>query len=145
MADVVKLAWWTIIDLLRSRASLEVEIVAQHQQLNLLRRKSARRLAFSTIDRLILAGPYQIASRIIDALAIVTPETVIHSHRAGFGLLWRWKSRPRGGRPEVAQERARTSRGSGCKAHCSHTNPRADETPEAIARVIARGGSPPQR
>ena len=37
----------------------------------------------------------------LDALAIVKPETVIRWHRAGFRAYWRWKSRPRGGRPKT--------------------------------------------
>jgi transposase InsO family protein len=34
----------------------------------------------------------------------VKPETVIGWHRAGFRLYWRWRSRPRGGRPKVTEE-----------------------------------------
>lgn len=104
MADAFKLILWTIVDLFRSRASLEAEIVALRQQLNVLRRKTTRRLAFSTLDRLIFAGLYRFAPRITDALAIVRPETVIRWHRAGFCLFWRWKSRRRSGRPKVALE-----------------------------------------
>jgi hypothetical protein len=37
-------------------------------------------------------------------LVIVQPETVIRWHRAGFRLYWRWRSRPRGGRPHVTEE-----------------------------------------
>jgi transposase InsO family protein len=33
------------------------------------------------------------------ALILFQPETVIGWHRAGFRMFWRWKSRPRGGRP----------------------------------------------
>jgi len=36
------------------------------------------------------------------ALIVVRPETLIRWHRAGFRLLWRWKSRP--GRPQIPQE-----------------------------------------
>ncbi|HEY6343949.1 MAG TPA: helix-turn-helix domain-containing protein [Bryobacteraceae bacterium] len=32
------------------------------------------------------------------------PETVVQWHRTGFRLYWRWKSRPRGGRPRIAEE-----------------------------------------
>jgi hypothetical protein len=104
MADVFKLILRTIIDSFRSRASLEAEVVALRQQLNVRRRKTVRRPAFITLDRLIFAGLYQIAPRILDALAIVKPETVIRWHRAGFRLFWRWKSRPRSGRPKVTLE-----------------------------------------
>jgi hypothetical protein len=37
-------------------------------------------------------------------LKIVRPETVIRWHRAGFRAYWRWKSRPRGGRPKTPLE-----------------------------------------
>jgi putative transposase len=36
------------------------------------------------------------------ALLVVRPETLTRWHRAGFRLLWRWKSRP--GRPQIPQE-----------------------------------------
>ena len=29
------------------------------------------------------------------------PETLVRWHRAGFRRYWRWKSRPRGGRPQI--------------------------------------------
>src|SRR4029453_13924788 len=32
-------------------------------------------------------------------LKIIRPETLMRWHRAGFRAYWRWKSRPRGGRP----------------------------------------------
>jgi hypothetical protein len=47
---------WTVIDLLRSRATLEAEIVVLRQQGNLLRRANPNRLPFGSIDRLILGG-----------------------------------------------------------------------------------------
>ena len=45
-----------------------------------------------------------LAPDVLSALAIVRPETVIRWHRAGFRLYWRWRSRPRGGRPKVPLE-----------------------------------------
>jgi hypothetical protein len=56
------------------------------------------------LDRLIFAGLYRLAPKVLGALAIVKPETVIKWHRAGFRSYWRWKSRRRGGRPTVAPE-----------------------------------------
>ena len=64
----------------------------------------AKRPAFNNFDRLIFAGLYRIAPRVVNALAIVEPETVIRWHRAGFRLFWRWKSRCRSGRPKLALE-----------------------------------------
>ena len=104
MRDMLKLIWWVVIGLFRSRASLEAEIVALRHQLNVLRRKSTKRLAFSNFDRLIFAGLYRIAPNVLNALVIVKPETVIGWHRAGFRLFWKWKSRSRSGRPKVPLE-----------------------------------------
>ena len=53
---------------------------------------------------MVFAGLYGLAPGVLSALAIVRPETVIRWHRAGFRLYWRWKSRPRGGRPKVPLE-----------------------------------------
>jgi hypothetical protein len=104
MGDMLKLTWWVVIGLFGSRASLEAEIAALRHQLNVLRRKAPKRLAFSKFDRLIFAGLYRISPRIVNALMIVDPATVIRWHRAGFQLFWRWKSRSCGGRPKVPLE-----------------------------------------
>ena len=56
------------------------------------------------IDRLVFVGLYRLAPEVLDALKIVKPETVIRWHRAGFRAYWRWKSRPRGGRPKTPAE-----------------------------------------
>src|SRR5512143_1442210 len=95
MAEIFRLILGAILDSFRSRSSLEAEIVALRQQLNVLCRQSAKRPEFSAFDRLFFAALYQIAPKVKDALAIVRPETVIRWHRAGFRLFWRWKSRPR--------------------------------------------------
>ena len=104
MGDMLKLIWWAVIGLFRSRASLEAEILILRHQLNVLRRGSPQRFAFSDFDRWIFASLYRIAPSVVNGLAIVKPETVIRWHRAGFRLFWRWKSRRRGGRPRVPLE-----------------------------------------
>src|SRR6202166_1983950 len=104
MRDVFSLIWLALIGLFRSRASLQVEILTLRHQLNVLRRKSPQRLTFTSIDRLVFAGLYRLAPGVLDALKIVRPETVIRWHRAGFRAYWRWKSRPRGGRPKTPLE-----------------------------------------
>src|SRR5450631_4205628 len=68
MGDVFKLIWWAVIGLFRSRASLEAEILTLRHQLNVLRRKSPKRLAFSNFDRLVFATLYRFAPRIVNAL-----------------------------------------------------------------------------
>ena len=71
---------------------------------NVLRRKSPQRLIFTSVDRLVFAGLYRLAPGVLDALKIVRPETVIRWHRASFRAYWRWKSRPRSGRPKTPLE-----------------------------------------
>ena len=77
MREVFSLIWLALIGLFRSRASLQAEILTLRHQLNVLRRKSPQRLTFSSIDRLVFAGLYRLASGVLDALKIVRPETVI--------------------------------------------------------------------
>ena len=104
MSDIFKLIWRAVVELFRSRASLEAEILTLRHQINVLRRNSAMRPAFTNIDRLVFAALYRLVPRVVNALVIVEPETVIGWHRAGFRLFWRWKSRCRGGRPKVLLE-----------------------------------------
>jgi hypothetical protein len=104
MRDVCSLIWLALVGLFQSRMSLEAEILALRHQLNVLRRKSPKKLTFTGIDRLVFAGLYRLAPGMLDALAIVRPETVIRWHRAGFRAYWRWKSKPQGGRPRTPVE-----------------------------------------
>src|ERR1700756_246764 len=101
MRDLCRLIWCGLIGFFRSRASLEAEILVLRHQLNVLRRKSPKRPTFGNIDRLIFAGLYSLAPKVLSALTIVRPETVIRWHRAGFRLFWRWKSKSPGGRPKL--------------------------------------------
>jgi len=39
------------------------------------------------------------------------PETAVRWHGAGFRCYWRWKSRSRGGRPQISAELRACSRG----------------------------------
>jgi hypothetical protein len=48
---------------------------------------------------------YRLSLGALNALTILKPETVIRRHRAGFRAHWRWKSRPRGGRPTTSSRR----------------------------------------
>jgi hypothetical protein len=101
MSELSRLIWCGLIGFFRSRASLEAEILVLRHQLNVLRRRSAKRPTFGNIDRLIFAGLYGLAPKVLSALAIVRPETIIRWHRAGFRLYWRWKPRSPGGRPKL--------------------------------------------
>src|SRR6516162_11404712 len=104
MSDLCRLIWCALIGPFRSRAALEAEILVLRHQLNVLRRKSPKRLAFGNIDRLVFVSLYRVAPGVLDALKILKPQTVIRWHRAGFRTYWRWKSRSRGGRPGTRAE-----------------------------------------
>ena len=91
MIDFLMLLACVLTRLFRSRARLEAEILVLRHQLNILQRKSTKRAAFKSIDRLVFAGLYRLVPGVLDALKILKPETVIRWHRAGFRAYWRWK------------------------------------------------------
>jgi hypothetical protein len=84
--------------------TLQAEIVVLRHQLNVLRRKSSKRMALGNIDRVVLIGLYRLAPKVLEVLKIITPETVIRWHRAGFRAYWRYKSHPLSGRPKIYAE-----------------------------------------
>ncbi len=104
MSDLCRLIWCALIGLFRPRAALEAEVLVLRHQLNVLRRKCPKRLVFGNVDRLVFAALYRAAPGVLDALKILKPQTVIRWHRAGFRTYWRWKSRPRGGRPKIGAD-----------------------------------------
>lgn len=59
----------------------------RRHQLNVLRRKSPKRVALSSVDRLLLVGLYRLAPRVLEALKIIRPETLLRWHRAGFRVV----------------------------------------------------------
>ena len=72
-----RLLWSALTGLFRSRARLEAEILVLRQQINVLRRNSPKRFVFGTLDRCAFVGLYRLVPGIVDALAIVRPETVV--------------------------------------------------------------------
>jgi hypothetical protein len=101
MSDLCRLIWCAMVGLVRSRAALQAEILVLRHQLNVLRRKSPKRVVVGNIDRLLFVGLYCFSPKVLDALRILKPETVLRWHRAGFRAYWRWKSRSGGGRPKT--------------------------------------------
>ena len=87
----------------RSRASLELKLIALQHQLAVLRRQRPGRPQLSSLDRLLWVLLYRIWPQIIDAMVLVKPATVVQWHREGFRLYWRWRSR-RPGRPKIGTE-----------------------------------------
>ena len=87
----------------RSRASLELKLIALQHQLAVLRRQRPGRPQLSSLDRLLWVWLYRIWPQVIDAMILVKPATVVQWHRKGFRLHWRWRSR-RPGRPKTDTE-----------------------------------------
>jgi putative transposase len=86
----------------RARRDTALEILALRQQVAVLKRKRPRP-PLNSGDWLFWTTLRRIWPHWADALLIVRPETVIGWHRAGFRLYWRWRSRPRGGRPRITE------------------------------------------
>jgi hypothetical protein len=86
----------------RSRAVLELENLALHHQLRVLRRQRPGRPRLFAIDRLLWVWLYRLWPRCLDTMVLVKPATVVQWHRQGFRLFWRWRSRS--GRPSVDRE-----------------------------------------
>ena len=87
----------------RSRQDAAIEILALRQQVAVLKRKRPRP-KLNSFDRLFWTTLRRMWPRWAGVLIIVKPETVVGWHRAGFRLYWRWRSRPRVGRPKINGE-----------------------------------------
>jgi putative transposase len=85
----------------RSRAALELKLVALQHQLAVLRRQRPIRPQLSSLDRLLWVLLYRIWPKVIDAMVLVKPATVVEWHRKGFRFCWRWRSRGPG-RPRIS-------------------------------------------
>jgi putative transposase len=92
-----------LISLFKSRSSLALEVAALQHQIMVLKR-SVKRPKISNSDRMLWVVLRRFWPDWRKALVIVQPSTVINWHRQGFRLYWRWKSRPKGGRPQIDPE-----------------------------------------
>ena len=88
----------------KSKLRLEAENAVLRHQLNVLRRKLRGRVRLTSHDRLFFIQLYRWFPSILQVLTIIRPETLVRWHRAGFRCYWRWKLRPRGGRPQIDTE-----------------------------------------
>src|SRR5438132_6450247 len=87
----------------RSRAALELKLIALQHQLAVLRRQRPGRPQLSSLDRLLWVWLYRIWPQVIDTMILVKPATVVQWHRMGFRLHWRRRSCRRG-RPKIGAE-----------------------------------------
>jgi len=104
---MVALIWFVLTVLaspFKSKSRLEAENTALRHQLIVLRRKVRGRARLSNNDRWFFVQLYRWCPSILQVLTIIRPETLVSWHRAGFRRYWRWKSRSRGGRPQIETE-----------------------------------------
>ena len=92
------------LSLFRTRAALQLEILALRHQLGVLQR-SVKKPKLNRFDRMLWSWFCGTWTAWRSALCIVKPDTVIAWHRKGYRLFWTWKVR-RGqpGRPAVPKE-----------------------------------------
>jgi hypothetical protein len=70
----------------------------------LLRRQAGRRVRLTNGDRLFFVQLYRWFPSILKVITIMSPETLVRWHRAGFRQYWRWNSPLRAGRPPLDRE-----------------------------------------
>jgi putative transposase len=104
VASVVLSLLHSLRFLVRSRASLHLEIIALRHQLAVVNRSRRPRLRLTHVDRVLWAWLSRSWHGWRSAVCIVKPETVIAWHRRGFRMFWTWKSRHVTGRPVVPHD-----------------------------------------
>ena len=92
-----------LFDCFKSRCRLEAEILVLRHQLNVLQQRMPRRVHLRWADRAVFIWLYRRYPRMLDALTIVRPDTVVRWHRMGVSAHWRWRSRSLGGRPRIGK------------------------------------------
>src|SRR5580704_12767420 len=85
----------------KSNIRLEAENAVLRHQVIVLRRKLKGRSRLTNNDRWFFVQLYRWFPSTLPVLMIIRPETLVRWHRAGFRRYWRWKSRRRGGRPQI--------------------------------------------
>ena len=137
----------------RSRAALQLEVLALQHQLQVLQGTRFRRLPLTRADRWLWVVLLRVWTEWRTALVIVKPETVIAWHRRGFRLWWAWRSRRRIGRPTVPAD-VRTLIRTMANANPRWGAPRIhgellrlgiDVCQATVAKYMVRGHRPPSQ
>ena len=105
MLDILLSIFAALPCTLRTRASLQLEILALRHLLVVLQKNNKKRIRLSPSDRIFWVFLSRLWPRLCSCLLLVKPATVIAWHRRGFRLYWKWKNRgTRIGRPGVPKE-----------------------------------------
>ena len=68
----------------KTQARLEAEIMMLRHQLNVLRRRVPSKPRLAVADRLLFVWLYRLFPSVLNAVAIVQPETIVRWHRSGL-------------------------------------------------------------
>src|SRR6185437_10883001 len=96
MFSIIRFWLVTIYRLFCSRRSLLLENLVLRQQLAVFKRRHPRP-RLNVLDKLFWVSARRIWSEWKNSLIVVTPETVVGWHRAGFRLYWKLISSVRNG------------------------------------------------
>src|SRR5688500_4789669 len=89
---------------LRSRAALQLDILALRHQIGVLQR-SVKRPKFKSADRLLWAWLCSVWQDWRSGVRIMKASAIVGWHRKGFRWLWTWKiRRGKPGRPSVPKQ-----------------------------------------
>ena len=87
----------------KTNAQLKLEVLFLTKQFEILQRTNSK-IKIKTTDRLFFSLIKNLFSNWKERMFIVKPETVIKWHRTAFRFYWRWRSKPKGGRPRISKE-----------------------------------------
>lgn len=106
MYDLFVLLFVAVRAACRQRGDLIAENLLLRHQLAILTRptRQRRRLRFTRLDKLLWVLARRLGRDWRRHLVVVTPETVVRWHRAGWRSFWRWKSRAPVGRARLSRE-----------------------------------------
>jgi putative transposase len=106
MLDLLLLVLMTLRAACRRRGELALENLLLRHQLAILTlpTRQRRRVRCGRLDKLLWVLVRRVRRDWRRHLVVVTPDTVVRWHRAGWRLYWRWKSRA--GRGSVWRSRS---------------------------------------
>jgi hypothetical protein len=106
MLDVVWLTLAAVRAACRQRGELVTENLLLRHQPAVLTRPTRRRprVRFRRLDQLLWVLARRLRPDWRRHLVVVTPDTVVRWHRAGWRLFWRWTSHAPAGRPRLSPE-----------------------------------------
>ena len=95
----------TILGSLKSRAELQLEVLALRQQLAMVAQRNRKKLRFHPQERWFWILLYRLWPSCLQTLKVFQPDTLVRWHRKGFSFYWRFQSRSgRDGRPVISRE-----------------------------------------